>query len=186
MLRGRLKAANRSQKFLNASWLGVRCTSDLGPDVDAPGGFVNDQELGLRSQPFSQDNLFLKAPRQDVHRFLYVAFRNMRCVPVIRWEMEKTSSRRNRLLGRKLRALQEGSPGLRAMDAATCKKIFVQMSKYAVAARHHCEAAGILSARRRTKRLPINMKYALLISESQESLSRRKRPSAPSGWNGLR
>ena len=149
----------------------------FGPDVDAPGGFVNDQELGLRSQPFSQDNLLLKATRQDVHRFLYVAFRNMRCVPVIRWEMEKTSSRRNRLLGRKLRARQEGSPGLRAMDAATCKKIFVQMSKYAVAARHHCEAAGILSARKRTKRLQINMKYALLILESQEHLNRRKDPA---------
>jgi hypothetical protein len=63
------------------------------------------------------------------------------------------------------------------MDAATCKKIFVQMSKYAVAARHHCEAAGILSARRRTKRLQINMKYALLILESQEHLNRRKDPA---------
>ena len=31
----------------------------IGPDVDAPGGFVQDQNLGSRNQPLRQQDLLL-------------------------------------------------------------------------------------------------------------------------------
>lgn len=64
------------------------------------------------------------------------------------------------------------SSGVDTLD--TGEKNFAQMSKCAVAARHHCEAVGILLARTETERQTIIMKYALLVHESQEYFDRRK------------
>ena len=47
------------------------------------------------------------------------------------------------------------------------------MSKCKFAARHDCEAAGILRLEQKNERTPNDMKYALLVYQSQETFDRR-------------
>ena len=39
----------------------------LSPDIDAPGGFVKEQHLGLQRQPFADDYLLLIAAGEKLH-----------------------------------------------------------------------------------------------------------------------
>jgi len=47
------------------------------------------------------------------------------------------------------------------------------MSKCKFAARHDCEAAGILRLEQKNERMPNDMKYALLVYQPQETSDRR-------------